>query len=322
MRPTTEGVAAAQTRLGREAAGEIVERFLAEIAVRLVARGFRSLIVAGGETSGAVVQALGVARLEIGPEIDPGVPWTLSQPGGELALALKSGNFGAEDFFLKAWRSLLSRAWRRSFASACARMAPCCTGAGHLTARRGNLSGAASRWRLADDADQCRAGRSRSRANSRAWTRRAVTFGGDKPTKEAFLHRAMYARRPTCEAVVHTHSTHSVAVSCLCGLDSRDCLPPLTAYYVMRVGRLPLAPYYPPGDEALAGAVDGLAAENHAILLANHGPVAAGASLDAAVGAVEEIEETARLYLILHGRETRPLTPEQVDELRRRFPAV
>ncbi len=102
-----EGVAATQTRLGREAAGETIERFLAELARRLVARGFRQMIVAGGETSGAVVQALGVARLEIGPEIDPGVPWTLSQPGGELALALKSGNFGAEDFFLKAW-SLLS----------------------------------------------------------------------------------------------------------------------------------------------------------------------------------------------------------------------
>ncbi len=66
---------------------------------------------------------------------------------------------------------------------------------------------------------------------------------GDKPTKEAFLHRVMYARRPTCEAVVHLHSTHSVAVSCLHGVDKHDCLPPITAYYVMRVGRLPLVPY-------------------------------------------------------------------------------
>ena len=143
---------------------------------------------------------------------------------------------------------------------------------------------------------------------------------GDKPTKEAFLHRAMYARRPTCEAVVHTHSTHCVAVSCLCGLDSRDCLPPLTAYYVMRVGRLPLAPYFPPGDEALAGAVDALAADHHAILLANHGPVAAGASLEAAVGAVEEIEETAKLFLLLQGMRTRPLDAAEVAELRQKFP--
>ena len=89
----------------------------------------------------------------------------------------------------------------------------------------------------------------------------------------------------------------------------------------MRVGRLPLAPYFPPGDESLAGAVDALATENHAVLLANHGPVAAGTSLDAGVGAIEEIEETARLYLLLHGQSTRPLTPEQVEELRRRFPA-
>ena len=100
-----EGVAKVQARWGREAAGGMIEAALARIAKGLVAHGFRRLVVAGGETSGAVVQALGVERLEIGPEIDPGVPWTLSQPGG-LALALKSGNFGAEDFFLKAWELL------------------------------------------------------------------------------------------------------------------------------------------------------------------------------------------------------------------------
>ena len=143
--------------------------------------------------------------------------------------------------------------------------------------------------------------------------------GGDKPTKEAMLHRVMYARRPTCEAVVHLHSTHSVAVSCLHGIDEHDCLPPMTAYYIMRVGRLPLVPYHPPGDESLATAVEALAADHHAMLLANHGPVVGGSSLDAAMAATEELEETAKLFLLLRGSPTRTLTAEQVDDLRHRF---
>lgn len=145
-------------------------------------------------------------------------------------------------------------------------------------------------------------------------------ISGDAPTKEAFLHTCMYAERPTAGAVVHLHSTHSVAVSCLDGIDHASCLPPITAYYVMRVGALPLVPYYPPGDEALAKAVAKLAGKHHAVLLANHGPVVAGTSLAAATDAIEELEETARLYLLLKDRKTRPLSADQVSELKRRFP--
>ena len=143
---------------------------------------------------------------------------------------------------------------------------------------------------------------------------------GDAPTKEAFLHRVMYRERGSSRAVIHLHSTHSVAVSCLHGIDEHDCLPPLTAYYVMRVGHLPLVPYYPPGDETLALAVQKLAGKHHAVLLANHGPVVAGTSLETAMYCTEELEETAKLFLLLGGRATRPLTPEQVADLRRRFP--
>ena len=138
---------------------------------------------------------------------------------------------------------------------------------------------------------------------------------GDAPTKESFLHRVMYEERGDTGAVVHLHSTHSVAVSCLAEIDPHDVLPPVTAYYVMRVGRLPLVPYFRPGDLALAEAVRGFAGKHHAVLLANHGPVVAGTSLDAAVNAVEELEETAKLYLLLRGAKTRFLTPEQVKEL-------
>ena len=143
---------------------------------------------------------------------------------------------------------------------------------------------------------------------------------GDPPTKEAFLHRVMYQERDTSRAVIHLHSTHSVAVSCLHGIDEHDCLPPLTAYYVMRVGRLPLVPYYPPGDETLAGAVQKLAGKHHAVLLANHGPVVSGTSLETAMYCTEELEETAKLFLLLRDRATRPLTPDQVADLHRRFP--
>jgi len=128
----------------------------------------------------------------------------------------------------------------------------------------------------------------------------------------------MYRQRASARAVVHLHSTHSVAVSILADVDSADVLPPLTAYYVMRVGRLPLVPYFPPGDDALARAVEKLAGRHHAVLMANHGPVVAGSSLANAQYATEELEETAKLFLMLRGLPIRPLTQDQAEELRRR----
>ena len=142
---------------------------------------------------------------------------------------------------------------------------------------------------------------------------------GDPPTKEVPLHAALYDGRRGAGAVVHLHSTHSVAVSMLPGLDARDVLPPLTPYYVMRVGTLALVPYHRPGDPAGAGAIRGLAGRYSAILLANHGPVVAGASLEAAVYATEELEETARLHLLLRNLDPRALTRAEVDDLVRHF---
>jgi len=145
-------------------------------------------------------------------------------------------------------------------------------------------------------------------------------LSGYAPTKESFLHIAMYRQRASSGAVVHLHSTHSVAVSCLADVNPEDVLPPVTAYYVMRVGSLPLVPFHPPGDLTLADAVSKLAGKHHAVLLANHGPVVAGTSLDAAVGAIEELEETARLFLLLRQEKTRWLTPDQVADIRKRYP--
>lgn len=146
-------------------------------------------------------------------------------------------------------------------------------------------------------------------------------IAGDKPTKETFLHQGMYRHRAGAQAVVHLHSTHSVAVSCLADVDPRDCIPPITAYYVMRVGTLPLVPYFRPGDPELGPAVEKLAGRHHAVLLANHGPVVAGTSLENAVFATEELEETARLWLLLRHERIRPLTPEQVADLKAHFPS-
>ncbi len=142
---------------------------------------------------------------------------------------------------------------------------------------------------------------------------------GDPPTKEAFLHFAMYEMRADAGAVVHLHSTHATAVSIMADVDPADVMPPLTAYYVMRVGRLPLVPYFAPGDPALATAVSALAQRHHAVLLANHGPVVAGTTLANAQFAVEELEETARLFLLLRGHAVRTLTDAQVADLRHRF---
>jgi ribulose-5-phosphate 4-epimerase/fuculose-1-phosphate aldolase len=144
-------------------------------------------------------------------------------------------------------------------------------------------------------------------------------IGGDPPSKELFLHGAMYEMRGSARAIVHLHSTHSVAVSCLPEIDPENVLPPLTAYYVMKIGRLPLIPYYRPGDAKLGEAIRGYAAKSHAVLLANHGPVVAGKSLEDAVYATEELEETAKLYLLLHGRNPRCLTEAQIAELRETF---
>jgi ribulose-5-phosphate 4-epimerase/fuculose-1-phosphate aldolase len=139
---------------------------------------------------------------------------------------------------------------------------------------------------------------------------------GPRPSKEAFLHAAVLRARPDANAVVHLHSTHAVAVSCLADIDATDVLPPLTAYYVMRVGRLPLVPYHAPGDRRLEPLAEEMARSHHALLLANHGPVVAGIDLASAADAVEELEETARLFLLLQGQRTRPLTASQADELR------
>jgi ribulose-5-phosphate 4-epimerase/fuculose-1-phosphate aldolase len=139
---------------------------------------------------------------------------------------------------------------------------------------------------------------------------------GDKPTKEMPLHTAFYdTRGAKAGAVVHLHSTHSVALSMLPDIDPDNVLPPLTAYSVMRLGKVQLIPYYRPGDEALGTAIHGLAGKRSAVLLANHGPVVAAKELDAAVYAMEELEETAKLALLTRGLQPVPLNQAQIRDV-------
>jgi ribulose-5-phosphate 4-epimerase/fuculose-1-phosphate aldolase len=149
--------------------------------------------------------------------------------------------------------------------------------------------------------------------------RQGRLLSGDPPSKESFLHLAMYEQRPSDHSIIHLHSTYSAAVSCMAGLPSESCIPPLTAYFVMKVNRLPLVPYYRPGDQDLAAAVRALAADHHAVLLANHGPIVSGTSLESAVYAMEELEETAKLFLLLQGKRTSPLSEEQIANLKSAF---
>lgn len=142
---------------------------------------------------------------------------------------------------------------------------------------------------------------------------------GDAPTKEIPLHRALYETRGSARAVVHLHSTHSVAVSMLPEIDPRAALPPMTPYYLMRCGPTALVPYHRPGDPAVADAIKGLAGRYASVLLANHGPVVAGDSLEGAVFATEELEETAKLYLLLRGMNPRYLSPQQIADLNKTF---
>jgi ribulose-5-phosphate 4-epimerase/fuculose-1-phosphate aldolase len=141
----------------------------------------------------------------------------------------------------------------------------------------------------------------------------------NRPSKEFPFHLALYKQRAEAQAIVHLHSTYSVALSCLEGFDPENPLPPITPYYFMRVAPLAVLPYFRPGSEALAEAVYTAAPSHHSMLLRNHGLICSGSSLSEAVDRTEELEQTARLYFILRGHEVRHLTPEEVAELKRVF---
>ena len=142
---------------------------------------------------------------------------------------------------------------------------------------------------------------------------------GDKPTKEMPLHTAFYDTRSAAGAVVHLHSCHSVAWSMMPDADEDNFLPPLTPYSIMKLGKVKLLPFFLPGDPAMGQAVRGLAGKRSAVMLANHGPVVAGKDVEAACNAIEELEETARLAMMLRGRDPGMLTADQISAVVSKF---
>ncbi|GKX44433.1 class II aldolase [Pectobacterium carotovorum subsp. carotovorum] len=140
-------------------------------------------------------------------------------------------------------------------------------------------------------------------------------ISGDKPSKEVSFHLSIYRNDPECKAIVHLHSTYLTALSCLEGLDTQDAIKPFTPYVVMRVGKVPVVPYYRPGDARLGEDLAKLASRYKAFLLANHGPVVTGKDLRAAADNMEELEETAKLIFILGDRKIRYLTADDIAEL-------
>lgn len=138
-------------------------------------------------------------------------------------------------------------------------------------------------------------------------------LSGDMPTKEMPLHHAMYQTRGDDNAIVHLHSTYSVAFSMLKNLNPDNPMPPLTAYYLMKVGRLALLPYFVPGSPAIGDAIKGLAGKYSAVLLANHGPVVSGQSLDSAGWAIEELEQTCKLFMLLGDRDYNQVDPSSIE---------
>lgn len=143
-------------------------------------------------------------------------------------------------------------------------------------------------------------------------------LSGDKPSKESIFHLAMYQKNPACQAIVHLHSTYLTALSCLENLDTENAMRAFTPYYVMRIGKLPIIPYYRPGDINIARELGERALDGKAFLLANHGVVVTGENLVDAVDNTEELEETAKLHFILQGQKVRYLTDDEVNDLKNR----
>jgi 3-dehydro-4-phosphotetronate decarboxylase len=145
------------------------------------------------------------------------------------------------------------------------------------------------------------------------------SLNANKPSKEAPFHLALYRKRPEARAIVHLHSTYSVALSCLDDLDEAAPLPPITPYYFMRVAPLGVLPYFRPGAPGLADAIEAAAPRHHCLLLRNHGSVCSGSTMNEALDRAEELEATAKLHFLLRGEKLRLLTTAQVEELGQTF---
>ena len=322
-------VAAAQARGGAADLGARLERLLAAVVRAMVERGARRLVVAGGETAGACVQALGVERLRIGRQIDPGVPWCHAAPpvaADGLHLALKSGNFGGVDFFSRAFA--LADVSEAALREALCRIGHSLFARGYVHGTTGNLSARLDDGFLVTATDAC-LGELDPAALVKVDPSGAAGAGAGRPSKTIALHLRIYAAAASAAGcIVHTHSRAAVGRSLGIAADESrdDFLPPVTPYFVMKVGHVPLLAYARPGDPAVAervaaaiAAAELRGAPIRAVMLSRLGPTVWHETPAAAMAVLEELEETARLCL--GAAPPPPLTDAEIEELRRHFGA-
>ena len=267
---------------------------MASLARRAVDAGFGAVIVAGGETSGAVVKELQYDAYEIGASVAPGVPVMTPVARPEFHLVLKSGNFGDEDFFQKALAATqnepeATKEKKREAAAICKDLFT----RGLVTGSSANLS-----FRLGESLYISASGASFGTITENEFV--PVTLDGQwsgtrRPSKEYPLHLAVYQAHPQVQAVIHTHSIYSVLWSCLQPDGCLDCVPAYTPYLRMKVGKIGLVPYAPPGSDTLVSLFEQMVSASDGWLLANHGPIVAGKSLQDTLYALEELEQSCRV---------------------------
>ncbi len=328
-----DAVRAVQQQLGAERAGALVEDTLARVASGLVRAGVGQLIVAGGETSGACVKSLGISQLRIGAQIDPGVPWCHAATPQRARRRAP----GAEVRQLRRQRLLLTRlrpAVSEPAAlvdSSALRDEICRVGRslyerGYVHASAGNISVRLHDGFLITPTDAC-LGTLDAATLARIDSDGQHT-GGARASKTLALHRRIYDAAPDARCVIHTHSSHLVALSLQGVWHADDIVPPITPYFVMKVGHVPLIPYHAPGDaavgELVAQRIAAMAARGtpiRAVMLERLGPNVWHRSPAEASAVLEELEQTARLWLLCTPAPA-ALDAAQIELLRQRFGAA
>lgn len=290
---TPESVKASQA-MGVEKVAAMLEGAMAELAVRAVQAGFTRIILAGGETSGAVTKKLGYSSYWVGETVAPGVPIMVPIERTDIRLILKSGNFGQEDFFGRALRMTTN------YDPELEKKLDEAVWAAHSLFARGKTSGSSANlsFRHQDKIYISAGGSCFGTIRKEDFAVLALDgslLSDKKPSKEWPLHFALYEKSKEIGAVIHTHSTYSVLWSFVPSASEEDCIPDHTPYLKMKLGTVGLIPYEKPGSEALFSAFRERVENSSGYLLKNHGPVVPGKDMMEAFFCLEELEESARI---------------------------
>lgn len=278
---------------GREQISELLENCTAQLAQLAVSQGVNRIIVAGGETSGAVTRGLKFQSYSVGESIAPGVPILIPLSAPDVRLVLKSGNFGQEDFFSRALAMTgQDDALVKKLDRACW-IAQSLFQRGKTTGASANLSFSHGGLVYITRSGSCFG--TLTPQDFSVISPEGTHLSGQKPSKEYPLHLAMYRRNDDIQAVIHTHATHGVLWSFQRDLDVDDCIPNHTPYLAMRLGKIALVPYHQPGSSQLFEAFEERLTQNRGYLLKQHGPVVGGSDLMDAFFDLEELEESARI---------------------------